>query len=106
MAKVRQVSNEPTMFLFACPGCKVDHYFDTKIWTFNGDYLKPTVRDSIRVGGTRMPTDDEAKRIMAGEKVGLRPTVCHSFITDGKIEFLLDSSHELAGQTVALPDYD
>jgi hypothetical protein len=29
---------------------------------------------------------------------------CHSFVTDGKIEFLNDSTHKLAGQTVPLPD--
>jgi hypothetical protein len=27
---------------------------------------------------------------------------CHSFITDGKIEFLSDCTHSLAGQTVEL----
>lgn len=29
---------------------------------------------------------------------------CHSFVRDGKIEFLSDCHHELRGQTVDLPD--
>lgn len=31
---------------------------------------------------------------------------CHSFITDGKIQYLSDCFHELAGQTVDLPEID
>jgi len=31
-------------------------------------------------------------------------TRCHSFVVDGRIQFLQDSEHELAGQTVDLPD--
>jgi hypothetical protein len=37
-----------------------------------------------------------------GEKQEQR--VCHSFVTDGRIQFLSDCTHELAGQTVDLPD--
>lgn len=33
-------------------------------------------------------------------------TVCHSFITDGQIQFLNDCTHPLAGQTVPLPNFD
>lgn len=32
--------------------------------------------------------------------------VCHSFIRDGRIEFLSDCTHALAGQTVDLPDIE
>lgn len=28
---------------------------------------------------------------------------CHSFITDGKIKYLSDCNHHLAGQTIDLP---
>jgi len=31
---------------------------------------------------------------------------CHSIVTDGKIAFLTDCFHTLAGQTVDLPDWD
>lgn len=30
--------------------------------------------------------------------------VCHSFVRNGRVEFLGDCTHELAGQTVDLPD--
>lgn len=30
--------------------------------------------------------------------------VCHCFVTDGKIQFLTDCTHALAGQTVELPE--
>ena len=35
------------------------------------------------------------------------PTVtrCHSFVREGRIEFLSDCTHALAGQTVELPDF-
>ena len=29
---------------------------------------------------------------------------CHSFVTDGRIQFLADCTHPLAGQTVDLPE--
>jgi len=31
---------------------------------------------------------------------------CHSFVRDGRIEFLPDCQHALAGQTVELPDWE
>lgn len=34
------------------------------------------------------------------------PHVCHTFVTDGKINFLSDCTHELAGQTVPMQDLD
>ena len=31
---------------------------------------------------------------------------CHSFVKDGRIQFLLDCYHRLKGQTIELPDID
>lgn len=31
---------------------------------------------------------------------------CHSYVTDGKIQFLTDCTHGLVGQTVDLPEYE
>ena len=72
--------------MFHCPGCKSGHGFSDKIWTYNNNPDKPTIRASILVT----------------YEIGVK--VCHSFVTDGKIEFLSDSYHELAGQTVELPE--
>lgn len=82
--------------LFYCPGCEYHHGFNViqgrgyPVWTYNNDPNKPTIRASLL--------------IRSGNAAG--PTVCHSFITDGKIEFLSDCTHHLAGQTVELPDVD
>lgn len=32
--------------------------------------------------------------------------VCHSYVQDGRIQFLGDCTHPLAGQTIELPDLD
>ena len=76
------------MLLFWCKGCKRLHgvYIDKNKpvhWDFNGNYDKPTFNPSILV---TMPN------------IG----VCHSFIKDGKIQYLDDCYHELKGQTVEL----
>lgn len=34
------------------------------------------------------------------------PAVCHSFVTNGRIQFLGDCTHALAGQTVDLPEIE
>ena len=60
------------------------------VWTFNGDMDKPTFSPSLLV--TWGPPENPRKNI------------CHSFVTDGKIQFLTDCTHSLAGQTVDLPD--
>jgi hypothetical protein len=59
------------------------------VWSWNGNLERPTFAPSIRVGWDH------------GEE--RTPVVCHSFVRDGRIEFLADSTHALAGQTVELP---
>jgi len=98
-AKIRECIDSRGNYLMVwmwCPGCDEHHAVPiTKpsngngvAWTFNGDEEKPTLSPSILV---RHKRDN---------------TVCHSFITDGKIQFLSDSTHKLAGQTVELPEVD
>jgi hypothetical protein len=75
-----------------CPACRCGHAF-TYIgknsrgasWTWNKDHIKPTFSPSM---------------LVKGEKY-----VCHSFVREGKIEFLGDCTHELAGKTVALEPF-
>lgn len=92
---------------FMCPGCSQMHHVTvdgSRGWTFNGDGDKPTFSPSVLVKGTVPITDREHAQIMAGETVTPAPTVCHSFVTDGRIRFLGDCTHSLANQTVDLPD--
>ncbi|MEO6304605.1 MAG: DUF6527 family protein [Bacteroidia bacterium] len=76
-----------------CPGCKTHHCFTTKHltfnpWFFNGDLENPTFTPSMLVNG-----DYPESR-------------CHSFVTNGKIQFLSDCFHELKNQTVDLPEIE
>lgn len=78
-----------------CPACKSGHLFYTNYpgqpkcnWTFNGNTEKPTFKPSMLVH----PHNTQKK--------------CHSFVTDGKIKFLPDCTHDMKGKTVDLPDVD
>lgn len=89
MAKLLEMSENHGSFMFHCPGCEHAHIFDTVrkiytngVWTFNGDREKPTFRPSLLVTSPGF--------------------VCHSFVTDGQIQFLGDCTHHLAGVTVAM----
>lgn len=74
---------------FYCPGCRMHHGVDDR-WNFNGDFDKPTFSPSIKVTAPYMGS--------------MKPYICHSFVTDGKIQFLTDCNHELAGQTIEMVD--
>lgn len=54
----------------------------TNNWTWNGNVDSPTLKPSVRTTG-----------------IGW---VCHSWINDGKAQFLTDSTHEHAGKTLDL----
>lgn len=83
---------------FECPGCKGTHVIPTSgdnAWGFNGSLELPTLTPSILV----YPTDHLTA---AGERI--RTPRCHSFVREGRIEFLGDCTHDLKGQTVDLPE--
>ena len=89
---------------FWCPGCDDVHavnvHSDTRPrWGYNGDPASPTFTPSIllRTGRAVDPT--------FVPEPGDPPEVCHTFVTDGRIQFLDDCTHALAGQTVPLPPY-
>lgn len=89
---------------FMCPGCKCIHFIHDKesvgypnvCWTFNGNFDKPTIRASVLTKSYRKNPDTG--------KYDIEIDRCHSFITDGMIQFLSDCQHPLAGQTVELPE--
>ena len=98
-------TQEGGRFCFWCPGCKEAHAVSVPPWTFNRDGDKPTFRASVLVDGIQPLTDEQYDRIHAGEKIVPRPLRCHSVVTDGRIQFLDDCTHALAGSTVDLPDF-
>ena len=104
----RQVVADIEYISFICPGCTLqsgwDAYFhsiDTNgalKWTWNGSLEKPTINPSVLVWlEPRADSDEEEKKYIASRR-------CHSFVRDGRIEFLSDCGHALAGQTVDLPE--
>jgi len=91
--------SEKGSFLFVCPGCWQTHQVWTAEsgprrprWSFNGDIDSPTISPSLRV---RYYSSEQEKDV-----------VCHSFIKDGKIQYLNDCTHELTSQTVEIPDWN
>ena len=98
---------------FWCPGCKEVHGVTTgpSGWTFNGNTERPTFGPSILVRGGHYADDwkpgDPCWCTFNKEHADnpFTCTRCHSYVEDGRIRFLSDCSHELAGQTVDLPAY-
>ena len=68
-----------------CPACKWEHEFTKETWKFDGNFAGPTFWPS-----------------MLFNKDGYYDPLprCHSFLSEGRWQFLPDSTHELAGQTV------
>lgn len=104
MAKLAKVSNHPGLYLFRCPGCEHLHQISDKTdtgpghkWEFNGDLDRPTFSPSYLLWHPGM---------RGGKATGERTNICHSFIKDGKIQFLNDCFHHLAGKTVDLPEIE
>ncbi len=93
-------------WLIFCPACKSRHAFDLKRWTFNGDPESPTFEPSFLIKGTEPLTQEQIDDWQQKRKPlpTPKPRICHSFVRNGKIEFLGDCTHEFAGQTIELED--
>lgn len=79
-----------------CPGCNEAHKVNVRAadgaceepcWEWDGNIDAPTISPSLLVTYTTQGA-----------------TTCHSFVVAGQWQFLNDSSHALAGQTVPLPE--
>lgn len=91
---------------FRCPGCGEVHMITVgdgpgPRWGYNGDPDRPTFTPSILVTWSE-PSDDPDEFDDTSKDI---KHVCHSFVTDGQIQFLGDCTHALAGQTVDLPNW-
>lgn len=81
------------LYVFHCPACQYGHPFEVNApngqgWTWNGSLELPTFTPSLLVHGSETTPK------------------CHSFVADGRIQFLADCTHGMAGQTVDIPDWD
>lgn len=81
------------LLTFYCPACKEQHYArvnDKDGWQFNGNLERPTLSPSVFVNQGQHCPDQPA---------------CHMQITDGKIHYYPDCTHELRGQVVEMIDF-
>lgn len=96
---------------FRCPGCGDVHALNNT-WAFNNDYDKPTFSPSVLVTCGHYVNGYTKEHCWCTynaehpDDPGPICYRCHSFVKDGKIQFLPDCTHELAGQTVEIPEWD
>jgi hypothetical protein len=87
-----------------CPGCRERHLINIvrddcgPAWDWNGNAESPTFSPSVLIRANHPRNDHEVEH-------PVEYTQCHYFIRAGMIQFCSDSRHELAGQTVPLPDF-
>jgi hypothetical protein len=100
---------------FVCPGCQADGHVglvtlpvrwlppgETESpvvagqphWDFDGNFDAPTFGPSV------------LQHFDYGAPDARKRWCCHSFVRKGRIQFLGDCTHALAGQTVGLPDME
>ncbi len=84
--KLRLLGGEPAYW---CPGCECAHQVAVSTpneagahWQWNGNAEAPTFSPSVHIVGR-----------------------CHCFVRAGRIEFMADCAHVLAGKTVDVPDW-
>lgn len=97
----RLIIDNQDRLVFHCPACRSRKYlpqFDWitgRGWKWNSDNVAPTLSPSILQSAGPYPE---------GHPKAGTISVCHSYVRDGRIEYLSDCTHDLAGQTVELPD--
>lgn len=119
LSKILRDGEDGRLF-FLCPGCDMVHGIshgpgEGPRWTWNGNKTKPTFSPSILVRWDQLSEAGRRKSQEHYEETGsyLTPAqlpydihhVCHSYVVDGRIQFLNDCTHALAGQTVDLPAF-
>ena len=112
-------SVEGGRIMFRCPGCEaagrgwahvvtVDPPpgYSGPVWGYNGNAEAPTITPSILATGRYPKGHDSRNPAPHGWAGEYEKTVCHSFVTDGRIQYLGDCTHALAGQTVEIPPWN
>jgi hypothetical protein len=116
-SKLRSVSDKEGRFgvLFWCPGCDEPHCVWVQgpgsVWTWDENAERPTFNPSVLIRRGHYVPGEEGRDCWCSytartkRKAPFSCSVCHSFVRDGRIEFLSDCTHKMAGQTVELPDW-
>lgn len=96
-SKIEYVEGNPDgvdQYQFYCPGCECHHSFwhknikDKVQWSWNKSFVKPTVTPSIKTQFYSYKFEKDM--------------ICHFYIKNGKIQYLNDCTHELAGETIKM----
>jgi hypothetical protein len=113
-ARIGDYGDGTKRILFWCPGCGTHHQCTvggvSAVWQWNESLERPTLSPSVLVRtGHYWPAHKgdcwcDYNRNHPDAPAPFECTVCHSFVTDGRIQFLGDCTHKLAGQTVDLPE--
>lgn len=83
-------SQQVTAYALWCPACKHAHVLrivgESPVWSFDGNMTAPDFRPSqvVRTGAH----------------------TCHFNVARGILQFLPDCTHELAGKTIPMVDWD
>lgn len=104
--------DESAGYTYWCQGCKSHHTVRTMskvggaVWGFNGNHEKPTFTPSVLVTNGHFSSRHKPGDPCwcSTQDADFKCQRCHTFITDGMVNFLGDCTHELAGQTLPLPD--
>ena len=85
-------------YSFYCPGCKHLHVYNvsTDGWQFNGNMDNPSFTPSL-LNTVKIKNEVTGMYDIETER-------CHLFVTDGRIIYCGDCSHELKGQTIEMPE--
>lgn len=102
LVELYQDSNGDEVLRFYCTGCQKHHYIRVQnkskhqgpTWEWNGSIKHPTVKPSFR---EFIPADKQRGRPKAH-------TLCHLFITKGRIRYLNDCEHAYKGKVVPMED--
>lgn len=92
-----KVNGDGRFWWIWCPGCKASHCFEAGRWTFDGNMESPTFSPSLI---TIVNSHDRE-----GHDPEYPTERCHLFVRAGRIQFLSDCTHSLAGETVDLPHF-
>lgn len=89
---------------FYCPGCQHDHVFYVGMdyqhrWFFNNDVSNPSFSPSLlNTWGKYVDSNWEEPNDIPPYKPDAWSGRCHLFVTNGKINYCDDCTHELNGQ--------
>lgn len=106
---------------FDCPGCGEIHVLPIApaadgtprpVWGFNDNGDAPTFTPSILATSGHYPQGHSGPNCWCNftarypeRTSSFKCGICHSFVTNGRIQFLADCTHALAGQTVDIPNW-